>query len=702
MNIMKRLIAILLAATCMAANARPVGKSAALGIAKATLPGKTLIDLTPQLPYTQLFVFGAESGGFAIVSADDCAGPLLAWSPDGTFRADNMPGHVAAWLEGYDLEVQRLSGIGKRSPCWDADPATPATALAPMLTTTWDQNQPYNIQCPSPQHGARPPAGCVAIATAQIMKYWNHPDTGYGSRSYTCEGYNPISADFGATAYDWPNMPNQLTSVSSSAEANAVAQLVFHIGVAVEMEYAADANSGSSATSISFGEYDEVCAENAMKYNFKYSPLLHCEYKADYSDSAWQAMLHAELDAGRPVYYTGRGGGGHAFVCDGYDDAGLFHMNWGWGGYCDGYYAIGALNPSSGGTGGSTSSTYNLDNRVIVGIEPLADSLWGLGGTITVTNAGNGAGTVSGTGSHAFGDTVQLQATAIGANRFDGWTDGYRHNPRTVVVTGGDIGLGARFTALGGDTLGYCGNGQRRTTFGRGADSPEAWWGIRLPASLFNDGRQITATQFFVDRPGTFDVTVYCGASTPTVAIAQQSATIGEESTGDWYTFSFDSAATPAPGQSVWVVMHSTDIPYPATATYSSGNQYAMLWGSNYQPSSNWRKYSYMVRAITAQAPEPHPGTDTTDIDTTGIDIAMGAMSIVVSPNPASDMLTVECAEGAALTLIDMSGRELMHATARSGRTPLDVSRLPQGSYLLRAATDTAFGIKRITIIHRQ
>ncbi len=699
---MKRLVYILLTVACLAAHAKPVERTEARRAAQGVLPSSTLVDLTSQLPYTNLCLFVAEEGGFALVSADDCAGPLLAWSAHGTFGIKDMPAHVAAWLEGYDLEVARLSQTDTRSSGWDADPEPPATTVAPLLTTTWDQDGPYNIQCPVPQYGARPPSGCVSIATAQIMKYWSHPATGYGSHSYICEGYDSISADFGATTYNWSDMPNLLTSTTPMQQVNAVAQLIFHVGVAVEMEYATNANSGSSATSLSFGNHSEVCAENAMKYNFKYSPLMHCEYKADYDDSAWHAMLRAELDAGRPVYYTGRGGGGHAFVCDGYNSAGLFHMNWGWGGYCDGYYAIGALNPSSGGTGGSTSSTYNLDNRVIVGIEPLADSLWGQGGTITVSYTGDGAGTVSGTGTHAFGDTVHLQATAVGTNRFAGWTDGYRHNPRTVVVTGGNIALGARFATLGGDTLGYCGNGQRRTTFGRGSGSPEAWWGIRLPAELFADGRQITATQFFVDRPGTFDVTVFCGSSAPTTILCQQSATIGEEMTNEWHTFQFDSAATPEAGQSVWVIMHSTDIPYPATATYSSGNQNAMLWGNNNQPSSNWRKYSYMVRAITAPAAEPLPGTDTTGTgtDTTGIDIAVDMMTVGASPNPASDMLTVECADGAVLTLVDMNGRVVMQTTQRGSRTTLDVGQLPQDTYLLYASTPSAFGMRRVAIIH--
>lgn len=693
---MKRLVLILLSVACLAANAKPVSRAEARRVAQGMLPGSTLVDLTSQLPYTNLCLFVAEEGGYVLVSADDCAGPLLAWSADGTFRLKDMPAHVAAWLEGYDLEVKRLSMAGTRSPGWDADPEPPIATVAPLLNTTWDQGSPYNRQCPAPQYGSRPPAGCVAVATAQIMKYWSHPATGYGSHSYACEGFGTLEADFSATTYDWANMPNLLTSATATSQVNAVAQLIYHVGVAVEMEYATDANSGSSATSHSNGSHSLVCAENGLKYNFKYSPLLHTEHKADHTDSSWLALLRSELDALRPVYYTGRGGGGHAFVCDGYNTAGLFHMNWGWEGYCDGYYAIGALNPASGGTGGSTTSTYNLNNRVIVGIEPVADSLWGQGGTITATVGGNAGGSIANQGAHAFADTVQLLATTSGAARFAGWADGCRDNPRTVVVTGGDIALGARFTSLGGDTLSYCGQGRRLTSYGRGASNPEVCWGIRLPASLFADGRKIAAAQFYVDKPGTYDVTVFCGTATPTTVVCQQSATLADSLTDAWYTFQFDSTAAPDPNRSVWVIMHSTDIPYPASSTYCSGNQYAMLWGESYQPSSNWQKYSYMVRVITTTATEPAPNPQP---DTTGI-AAVADLPVGIGPNPANSQLTVEAPDGAELTLIDMNGRVVTHTTQRGNRTTLDVGHLPQGTYLLCASTPSAFGMRRVAIIH--
>lgn len=693
---MKRFVFILLSVACMAANAKPVAREEARRVAQGMLPGSTLVDLTPRIPYANLCLFAGEEGGFVIVSADYCAGPVLAWSADGTFRVEDMPAHVAAWLEGYDHEIGRLSQKGTRSPGWDADPEPPLATVSPLLTTTWGQNAPYNMQCPVPQYGSRPPAGCVAIATAQIMKYWNHPATGYGSHSYDCEGFGTLTADFGATAYSWADMPNLLTGVSATTQANAVAQLVFHIGVAVEMEYATSSNSGSSATSHSNGSHSLVCAENALKYNFKYSPLLHTEHKADHTDSSWLAMLRSELDAQRPVYYSGRGGGGHAFVCDGYNSAGLFHMNWGWEGYCDGYYAVGALNPASGGTGGSTTSTYNLSNRAIVGIEPVADSLWGQGGTVSAEGAGDAAGTVGGQGPHAFGDTVQLLATTTGAARFAGWTDGCRNNPRTVVVTGGDIALGAVFMNLGGDTLGYCGEGRLLTSYGRGTSNPEVCWGIRLPASLFADGRRIAAAQFYADKAGTYDVTVFCGAATPTTVLCQESATLDDSLTGAWHTFLFDSAVAPEPNRSVWVIMHSTDIPYPAASTYCSGNQYAMLWGESHQPSSNWQKYSYMVRAVTAAAAEPAPNPQP---DTTGI-ATVTDLPMSIGPNPATNLLTVEAADGAELTLVDMGGRAVMQTTLSGTRTTLDVGHLPQGTYLLCASTPSAFGMRRVAIIH--
>lgn len=162
-------------------------------------------------------------------------------------------------------------------------------------------------------------------------------------------------------------MPNSLSSSSSTAQKTAVATLTYHIGVAIEMDYGV---SGSGAYTFEYGQ-NLPSAENALKTYFKYKNTLHGEFKQYYTDAQWLDMLRADLDLSHPVIYSGSDtSGGHCFVCDGYNNNNQFHFNWGWGGYCDGYYTIGSLNPNPGGTGGNATYTFNLNNGAVFGIEP--------------------------------------------------------------------------------------------------------------------------------------------------------------------------------------------------------------------------------------------------------------------------------------------------------------------------------------------
>ncbi|MBI4648031.1 MAG: C10 family peptidase, partial [Bacteroidia bacterium] len=189
------------------------------------------------------------------------------------------------------------------------------------------------------------------------MKYWNYPVKGTGSNNYTCAPYGTLSADFGATTYEWASMPNNVTSSNP-----AVATLMYHCGVASNMKYSPN---GSGTTT-----FDGLIA---LINNFKYSNA-EIKYKDNmFSTANWINMLKAELNASRPVLYSGAnnsGTGGHAFVCDGYNNSNMFHFNWGWSGDANGYYAIDNLNPNG--------DDYNYYNRVIIRIKspsnaPVAD-----------------------------------------------------------------------------------------------------------------------------------------------------------------------------------------------------------------------------------------------------------------------------------------------------------------------------------------
>jgi len=190
---------------------------------------------------------------------------------------------------------------------------------------------------------------------AQIMKFWSYPTTGSGFHSYNHSRYGTLSANFGSTTYDWSAMPNNVTSAN-----NAVATLMYHCGVSVDMNYGVSATGGSGAY------HTDVVT--ALKTYFGYSSGVKRELRSSYSQSQWISLLKNELNAGRPIQYAGYGsGGGHSFVCDGYDNNDFFHFNWGWGGSSDGYFSVNALNPGNLGAGGG-SGGFNSNQEIIVGI----------------------------------------------------------------------------------------------------------------------------------------------------------------------------------------------------------------------------------------------------------------------------------------------------------------------------------------------
>ncbi|HNX44117.1 MAG TPA: C10 family peptidase [Bacteroidales bacterium] len=191
------------------------------------------------------------------------------------------------------------------------------------------------------------------------MKYWNYPAQGTGFHSYNHPTYGTLSANFAATTYDWGAMPNSLTGPNL-----AIATLMYHCGVAVEMDYGVD-GSGSYVI-IAASPTPEQCCEYAYKTYFGYDPsTLQGLKRANYSDNEWKQLIKNDLDQGRPVQYAGFGAGGHTFVCDGYDVNGYFHINWGWSGIADGYFLLDALNPGAG------MGTYNSGQQAVIGIKPL-------------------------------------------------------------------------------------------------------------------------------------------------------------------------------------------------------------------------------------------------------------------------------------------------------------------------------------------
>lgn len=334
-------------------------------------------NLAPQMALNHLYIWQNASGeGFVIMSADDCALPILGYSENGHIDVNQMPSNFAYWLQGFDSEIedavsQNIAQDETTAAEWTAiahgqvmAPKSP-TAVNPLLSTYWDQGSPYNAMCPGSSWN-RCPTGCVATAMAQVMKYWAYPPKGCGSHSYVCDNYGTLSANFGNTTYNWSSMPNYCSSSNTH-----VATLMFHCGVATEMNYT---TSGSGAQVLDYG-YGYASAETAFHNFFGYKNTLNGQQKAAFTDSEWQNMLKTELNAGRPVLYSGYGpdaeDGGHAFVCDGYNSSNYFHFNWGWSGSNDGYFLLTSLNPGSGGWGGG-SYNFTYGQLALFGVEPPA------------------------------------------------------------------------------------------------------------------------------------------------------------------------------------------------------------------------------------------------------------------------------------------------------------------------------------------
>lgn len=332
-----------------------------------------------------------DNQGWVLVADDDRSIPILGYSKSGEFVTENLSANIEAWLTGISSEIQYIIDNDivadeKSTSLWKELFSGVSTefinrdekVVNPLVQTRWNQAPYYNDHCPyDNQYGERTVTGCVATAMAQVLKYWNYPEVGSGSHSYSTSSYGTLYANFGGTQYAWNNMPNRVTSPN-----NAVATLMYHCGVSVDMSYGVAETGGSGAYVISSYTNSENCAEFAFKNYFGYKSSAHGEMKDNTSDSQWKNMLRADLNASRPLVYAGFGNGGHCFVCDGYDNSDMFHFNWGWDGQNDGFYSLSALNPGSGGAGGGSYSFTN-NQQAIFGLEPTQSGGGGGGGSST-------------------------------------------------------------------------------------------------------------------------------------------------------------------------------------------------------------------------------------------------------------------------------------------------------------------------------
>lgn len=364
------------------ADAKSVDETTALTVATnfyARNSQCSLESLHPVIAYTAVtnrgvngsapgfYVVNFDNDGFVIVAGDDRAQPVLAFSTEGAFVTENIPAHIQFFLDGYTEGIQyiidnQLERDAATHQQWEnlLDENAPApkdgtVVVGPLLgNNQWNQTKYYNDKCPADAtgnsaYGGHAAVGCGAIVMGQIMRYWRYPETGTGSHSYNHPNYGTLSANFANTHYNFSAMSDRLvTTFHPDSCVDAVSTLLYHCGVAVNMNYGPAASTANSNYIVS-----------ALSTYFRYPTTVQYVERGSISTANWLSHIKEELDEHAPFMYGGSGNyGGHVWTCDGYRDDNYLHFNWGWGGSQNGYYAITSC----------SSYGFNSNHAVIVGI----------------------------------------------------------------------------------------------------------------------------------------------------------------------------------------------------------------------------------------------------------------------------------------------------------------------------------------------
>ena len=354
-NVIHIIISAAVLATAPAAYARQLTPEEALEAATGTQGASAMRTPARQMrlaaTYSRegintIYAFNRDGDGFMLVAADDVSVPILAYSDTGTFPAGELAPNLAAWLDVYSAQIAAAAASGRQVKA--ATALIGRTDVTPMLKTTWNQDAPFNNQAPM-LYGRRSVTGCVATAAAQLLNYYRWPDCGEGTTWYRWNnGGKTLSYNFAAHPFDWDNMLDSYPDGgvgATAAQLDAVAILMYACGMASQMDYSPDASGAS----------DFQLAQGLIN-NLKYDKSLIWASRDYYPLDVWTGMIYDEISTSHPVMYCGATANneGHAFVLDGYSSSdGYFHVNWGWGGISDGYFAITTLSPDVQGIGGA-------------------------------------------------------------------------------------------------------------------------------------------------------------------------------------------------------------------------------------------------------------------------------------------------------------------------------------------------------------
>lgn len=366
------IISISLLSSGILASAAVLSPDEALQRLGKTDTNRSLSMESPQLVYSATgstgvtsYIFNLTSQGYLILSADDCAIPLLGYSENGQFDIESAPCSMLCWLEFYSRQIDEARNSGIYYDVSADNNTSTRQPLDPAIKTKWGQSAPYNDLCPN-NGDNKCVTGCVATSMAQVLNLYSYPTVGFGIHSYIWEHLEnsnkvdtELSFDYSGTKFDWENMLDVYDENYTELQANAVSQLMLACGISVDMRYGTSA-SGTPAQFIPY----------ALWQYFGYDPNIRCIERDCFKeiDKSWDDLVYEQLKEHGAVIYNGvtSANEGHSFVCDGYLDNGYFHFNWGWNGLSDGWFRLDALNPEMQGTGGSTSKlAFNYQQNIV-------------------------------------------------------------------------------------------------------------------------------------------------------------------------------------------------------------------------------------------------------------------------------------------------------------------------------------------------
>lgn len=649
------------------AKAEPVTPERAATVAanfmQSRLGGKADVELTlckAGWNHTDIYLFEHKGGGWVLVAADDCVKPILGYSTSGTIDPANLPPALIQWLGGYEEQIAAVRtaravkgtvdvypGDAAEWKCLENEDGTPTadtkdgSGVAPMITSRWNQQYPYDQLCPSGTV-----TGCAATALAMYMKFWNFPAFGSGSYSYNPPRTGTTeSADFGHTLYDWANMPDSTAQYDTHEEVNAVATLMYHCGVSLAMDYGTAASGGSAAVGI-VGSDGYHSFDNVLKDYFHYSPDMRACFK-DYghTNDSWRALLVSELDEGRPVLYCGAATqGGHAFICDGYDERQYMHFNFGWSGVGDGYYPVDSISPGVGGVGGNVTYTFNLQNACLVGAVP--DYALRVSDTVFNYMADGG-----------------YDSLLVGINELN--------NALLSIATTAD------WLSVEQDSIDRA--GWLRLQVAPMTDGEE-----RVAYIVCTQGKEsvrVKVVQVNYIEEEMCELTVVMENSNPHITGWHEESYLSVESSGG-YVFGTahlensnrDSVVIRVAPKDVRCIWHSGG-GIDRFANYWVRNQYGedfvAVVNAYHNGGAHLIPWSCAHLAIE-------------DIDNTGTDID-------VYPNPARNRLNISAEQLQQAEIIDVAGRKVAETTSGS----VDITNLPVGHYFVRITTPTGTSVKR-------